>query len=432
MSAENRDKLNLLEAIGIAIGGMVGGGIFVVLGEAVIVAGNATFLSLGLGGLLALITGVNYSKLTAEYHEPGGEFTFIEHIAGIRFAGTVSWLLIFGYVFAISLYAYIFGAYAGRLLGLGSAPNNWLAGGILIASTFFLSTGLRQDKATVHYITVAKFLILASLILIGFFTVDPEKALPIVDHRFNNVIFGAALVFVGYEGFQLIIYQFDRIENYQKNLRRALFLSILIVTCVYVLIAFVLTGSLSKETIIHHKETVLAMLAKPLFGNFGISAILTAVIFSTSTAVTSTLSAVSDLAVRISDDGQLPHQLTDYRAGDNPLIFTALIACSGLVIVSTGTLREITAFSSLLFLFIFSVVNYMGFVHRVHSGWKRFIPLIGSIACFAAMSILIYDIYLTDQSFFYIILSITALILLLRLSFTLFHTKYKGRDDTEP
>src|SRR6056297_2644933 len=118
-----KNKLSLFDACGMAIGGMVGGGIFAVLGEAVITSGNAAFISLGLGGIMALITGLVYSKLTIDFDESGGEFIFMEHIAGVRFAGTISWFLLLGYVFTISLYAYTFGAYAGRLLGFGSGPN---------------------------------------------------------------------------------------------------------------------------------------------------------------------------------------------------------------------------------------------------------------------------------------------------------------------
>lgn len=60
----SEDKLSLFDACGMAIGGMVGGGIFAVLGEAVMTSGNAAFISLGIGGALALITGLTYGKLT--------------------------------------------------------------------------------------------------------------------------------------------------------------------------------------------------------------------------------------------------------------------------------------------------------------------------------------------------------------------------------
>lgn len=175
------DKLSLFDACGMAIGGMVGGGIFAVLGEAVMTAGNAAFISLGMGGVLALITGVVYAKLTVKFDESGGEFVFMEHIAGVRFAGTISWFLILGYVFTISLYAYTFGAYAGRLFGFGSAPNFWLGSGVVVLITILNLSGVRESGISEDILVYTKITLLAGLIGLGFVTIHPDKVFPIIN-----------------------------------------------------------------------------------------------------------------------------------------------------------------------------------------------------------------------------------------------------------
>ncbi len=424
MSSNN--KLSLFDACGMAIGGMVGGGIFAVLGEAVMTSGNAAFISLGLGGVLALITGLVYGKLTVKFDEAGGSFIFMEHITSIRFAGTISWFLILGYIFTISLYAYTFGAYAGRLFGFGSGPNFWLGSGVVALITLLNLSGVRESGISEDILVYTKVTILAGLIGIGFVTVHPDKIYPIVNQGVGSTIQAGALVFVAYEGFQLLTYDYNTIENHKNNLPKAIIISITAVLCIYILIAFVLTGSLSADTIAEHKETVLAMLAEPVLGQPGVVIVLVAAVFSTASAILATIFAISRLAKRIADDGQLPHQLTDRKRSGVPVNFALLMAALAIVVQFFGNLEQITTFSSLVFLFVFSIVNYMGYRHEIFKGWKKGLPILGSLGCGAAMGLLLYDIYTTEPTTLYVVLGISIVLLLCREAYIWFHSRYKG------
>lgn len=420
-------KHTLFEACGIAISGMVGGGIFAVLGEAVITAGNAAFLSLGVGGLLALITGLVYSRLTVAFDESGGEFIFIEHIAGIRFAGTVSWFLLLGYVLTIGLYSYAFGAYMGRLLGFGSGPNLFLGSGIVAVATFLILSGLRKSSISAHIWIYAKAVILTGLIALGYVNISPDKIFPVFNMGIGGTLEGAALVFVAYEGFQLLTYDYNTIEDHKKNLPKAVVISITTVLVIYMLIAFVLTGSLSAEVIARHKETVLAMLAEPVMGRLGVIIVLAAAVFSTASAILATIFATSRLAKRISRDGQLPHQLTDRVSTRVPVYFTLLIAALAIAVQIFGNLEQITTLASLTFLSVFSTVNFMGFKHKLFKGWKKSLPIIGSAGCVSAMVILLLRTYHSDPATIFTIIGMSAGLLLFREIYIWLHPKYKGQ-----
>ena len=158
-------KLTLYDAVGMAIGGMVGGGIFAVLGEAVHQSGNAAFLSFGLAGMLALITGDSYARLTLSFDEPGGSFLFIEKIAGARISGTMGWFLILGYIFTMSLYSYTFGVYAGRLFGMHPSLNAYIGGAVITVFTGINLLGVRESGFTEDFLVYIKVAIL--LIYIG-------------------------------------------------------------------------------------------------------------------------------------------------------------------------------------------------------------------------------------------------------------------------
>ena len=102
----DKDKLNLAEVSAIGIGGMIGGGIFAVLGLAIATAGHAVALTLAGGGVIALLTGLSYAHLGLHFRGDGGSFTYIEKaFASPLVAGCAGWLLVVGYVGTLALYA---------------------------------------------------------------------------------------------------------------------------------------------------------------------------------------------------------------------------------------------------------------------------------------------------------------------------------------
>jgi len=117
----NDEKLGLKEVVAMGVGGMVGGGIFSVLGLAIREAGHAAPVAFALGGVLALLTGHSYAKLGLAFHSDGGSFTYLEHaFKHTNIAGLGGWLLLVGYVGTLALYAYTFGVYGAAMLGDGA------------------------------------------------------------------------------------------------------------------------------------------------------------------------------------------------------------------------------------------------------------------------------------------------------------------------
>ena len=121
--AHDAKKLSLIEVTAIGIGGMIGGGIFAVLGLAIAVAGHAVALTLAGGGVIALLTGLSYAHLGLAFRDDGGSFTYMEKaFAAPGVAGIAGWLLVAGYVGTLALYATAFGDYGATLIG-GTGPR---------------------------------------------------------------------------------------------------------------------------------------------------------------------------------------------------------------------------------------------------------------------------------------------------------------------
>lgn len=410
-------KLSLLDAVGMAIGGMVGGGIFAVLGEAAIKAGNAAFLSFGLAGALALITGASYCRLTLYFDEPGGSFSYLSHLVNSKVAGTLSWFLILGYLFTVSLYAYTFGAYSGQLFGLEDF-RGYLGGAIIVLLAVVNQAGVRATGFTEDLLVYGKIAILLAVGAVAWFAVEPEEMQPVFEHGTTSIFAAAALIFVAYEGFQLLTYDYDDIADHGRNFPRAIWISIPVVTLIYMLIAFVTTGSLADHAIAENRETVLAYVAKPVLGRAAMTVVLIAAVMSTASAINATMFATSRLAERIAREHQLPRAMVGLKVGGMPVVFLWCGALFSFLVQFFGNLHQITAFSSLLFLLVFSAVNLLAFVHRVHSGWMLLLPAAGLLGCLSAAAILIRELYFTEQNALPFIAAIVAVLGILRAVYT--------------
>jgi len=80
--SQSKRAVGLIGAISIGIGGMVGGRIFAVLGEAVSMAHGATAVSFLVAGIVALLTSVAYARLSVKYRSRGGTVVFIDTAFG--------------------------------------------------------------------------------------------------------------------------------------------------------------------------------------------------------------------------------------------------------------------------------------------------------------------------------------------------------------
>ncbi|NIP54581.1 MAG: amino acid permease, partial [Aliifodinibius sp.] len=74
--------LGLLSATMIGLGGAMGAGLFVLIGDAAGMAGSGVVLSFLIAAFFALFTALNYSELAASIPTTGGGYTFVRYAIG--------------------------------------------------------------------------------------------------------------------------------------------------------------------------------------------------------------------------------------------------------------------------------------------------------------------------------------------------------------
>jgi hypothetical protein len=178
-------KLGLAEVTAIGIGGMIGGGIFAVLGLAIAQAGHAVPVTLAVGGVIALLTGLSYAHLGLAFHGDGGSFTYIEHAFGSPgLAAVAGWVLVAGYVGTLALYATAFGAYGATLVAGTGAPayvSGSLAALVLVSFMAVNLGGAKTSGMTELIVVAVKLTILAAFAIAGIWTVQASHFHPLFD-----------------------------------------------------------------------------------------------------------------------------------------------------------------------------------------------------------------------------------------------------------
>lgn len=406
------EKIGLKEAISIGIGGMVGGGIFAVLGLAVALAKGGTPISFLIAGLIAFITSYSYVKLSLKYPDRGGTVKFINQGFGVGiFSGGINNLLWVSYIIMLALYASAFGSYAPNLFQLTS--DKVLDSHIYASSIILLATAINYYSISVvgkieSYAVIIKLVILMSFVGFGLYGLfgNPHLEQLSPEHWESpfKLLTAGMVIFVAYEGFELIANAAPDIKNPKVNIPRAYYWSVVFVIFLYIIIAAITVGSLEFSQIATAQDYVLAEAAKPMLGKIGFTVITIAALISTFSAINASLYGGSKVNYEIAEDDELPKEFT--RKLWNQPIGLLITAIATLILVNTLKLESISTAGSVGFLLIFAIVNCTGYKLSKEINGKKSIPLIGAIFCFVAMIALLVQHYAVSKSDVYIAVGI--------------------------
>ena len=398
---KNVEKLGLKELIAMGVGGMVGGGIFSVLGLSVALSGHAAPIAFALGGFIALLTGFSYSRLGLFYHSAGGSFTYLEHAFRHKnISGVGGWLLLAGYIGTLALYAYTFGVYGTAMFGEtthGPAMHHLLESLVLLLFLGINLYGVKAAGETEDVIVIIKVLILSLFAVAGLFYVKSDYLLPVFNLGKTGVLMGAALIFVAYEGFELIPNAVNEIENPEQDLGKAIVISIGITMAVYILVSLVAVGNLLPSEISKYKEYALAIAAKPFLGKSGFMLIGLGALLSTASAINATLFGTARLSMVMAQESALPEVFSHKeRTKEIPYISLISITFLALLFVNTTDLTIISSFASSTFLLIFAAINLSAVRLRKKIGIRLAIPLTGMISALISWGVLCSYLYKTN------------------------------------
>jgi amino acid transporter len=232
-----------------------------------------------------------------------------------------------------------------------------------------------------------KVAILVLFAAAGLWFIKPGNLSPESWPETEAILFGAGVLFIGYEGFGLVTNAARAMRDPKRMLPRALYTSVILVIIIYLAVALTVSGNLSNEQIERAKDYALAEAAKPFLGEFGFRLIAIAALFSTASAINATLFGSANVCYMIARDGELPAEFsrTAWQQATGGLLLTA-----GLVLVTTLSfdLSGIAMMGSSAFLLVYAAVNAGHLRVLTQTGASALIVWLSLVTCLAMFAVL--------------------------------------------
>ena len=394
----------------ISIGATLGTGIFVVLGEAVPVAGPAVVVSFVLAGVIALLSALSYAELAGMIPAAGSSYSYSYATLGELAAWVCGWCLILEYGVSVAAVAVGWGQYVNELLDavIGvTIPEAWSQppgdGGhfnvpalvVVVLATLVLLRGVAESARVNAVMVVVKVIALLLFCAVAFTAFRAGNLTPLFPLGLAGMSSGAATLFFSYIGFDAASTAGEEARDPQRDLPRAILLSLAIVTVLYCLVALAAVGALPWRRF----EGTEAALARIVDGAGGGSLVVGLLSLGAVVAIASVVLTVLYGQIRIlfamSRDGLVPPLFArvDRRTGvprANTLVvglFVSLLAAS----IPLGELANATSIGTL---FAFALVNVaVVLLRRTRPDLPRsfrvplapIVPVLGALLCGYAM-----------------------------------------------
>jgi amino acid transporter len=359
--------LGVPELIAIALGGMVGGGIFTILGISVSMIGVYTPLAIIIGGIMASLAAYSYVKLGIYYKDEGATYSFYKKtFPESKFAASlIGWWIIFGYISTLALYAYTFASYA--ISGFDFTEGEWIrklvAGVIILIFTLINIWSVKGMGKIEDIMVYTKLVILAiiSFVLIN----NSQTSIPVLlkdnsDTTLLTILIVSSITFVAYEGFQLVINAVNEMEIPEKNIPKAIYSAIFLAIIIYVVISLGAILAIPFEEIIQNKEYALAAGANDILGHWGTDLVILGALLATSSAISGTVFGASRQMAVIAKDGYFPKFLSK-KVNHIPIYAVLTMSTLAFILVLAGGLELILEFGSVTFLLVSVLMAYANY-----------------------------------------------------------------------
>ncbi|MBU0635689.1 APC family permease [Candidatus Micrarchaeota archaeon] len=345
-------SLGLFSTTLIGIGIILGAGIYALIGEGVAVAGANVWISFLAAAIVAGLTGLGYAELSSMYPKAGAEYNYVKNAFSKKWGFLAGWMIIVSGFIAISTVALGFGGYFQAFTGF---PLLASAMGIVILSAIVVWIGVKQSAWIGGFFTLIETAGLLFIIWLGisFFGTQPliDFSIPI-----TSVLAGGALVFFAFIGFEDIVRMSEETKKPRKTIPRAIILSIIISSVLYILVAIAAISIVGAESLAD-SSAPLADVAGVAQGQESFLVLSIIALFSTGNTVLLFLLVVSRILYGMATEKSLPSFFGSINKRSSPghaVFATGFFALLFLLVGSIGFVANITAF--LLFV-VFIIVN---------------------------------------------------------------------------
>jgi APA family basic amino acid/polyamine antiporter len=338
--------LGLWSAVAINVGAIIGGGIFVVTGIVAGVAGSACVVSMVVAAVVASFTALSFATLTAWQPVEGSGYEYVRQLVSPSAGFLAGWMWMVGNTFAGAAVSLGFAYYLGAAFPV--LPVKVVAVVMCLAFAGLNFVGIRSSAMLNNVLVVVKLAVLAFFVVLGLTAVRSGNFVPFLPLS-SGVLFGAYYIFFAYAGFARATIIAEEVKDARRNVPRAVILSLVLSTFVYILVGVVAVGLVGSVG--------LAGSNSPLsfaIGATGSSVAMQVVSFgglvATASVLLTAVLGVSRMAFSMARRNDLPHGLSAVHSrfgtpyvsiwiiGVVMALLAYFVDLSGVVVVSTFAL----------------------------------------------------------------------------------------------
>jgi len=356
-------ELGLLEVTLSGVGIILGAGVYVLIGQAAGLAGNAIWLAFGLSAIMALLTGLSYAELSSMFPKAGAEYDYVTNAFNSRLAFVIGWLVFLSGVLAAATVAL---GFAGYFTALTSIPVLISALVLLIVLTALLAYGVKETAKVAVISTLIEVSGLVIIIVIGLPHLGSVNYWE-MPQGYSGLFAASALIFFAYQGFESMVKFSEETKKPETTVPKALILALAISVILYVLVALSVVSVLGWQQLAVSNAPFADVVSSTLGPD---AAVIIAIIALFATANTALMSMYASSRILYGMAGS--SSLTTGLAWVHPSRRTpwiAIIICGVLsgMLIFAGDIAFIANVTNFTLFITFIVINAAVIVLRYHS-----------------------------------------------------------------
>jgi basic amino acid/polyamine antiporter, APA family len=347
-----RRTLGLWQVTVSGVGVILGAGVYALVGPAAARAGSALWLSFVIAAVAAGLTAYSYARLAQRRPRDAPEFQYTALAFGPRVGFVAGWLMLVADLLAAGAVALGFGGYLAHLVGTPVSFNALL---LVVVVGLTLHVGIAQSVGLAIVLTIVEAAGLLFVIALGVpgWTATRYVEMP---EGLGGVWAGAALIFFAYLGFDELGNFAEEMRAPERDLPRALLLSMAVTTVIYVLVALSAVAAVDWRDL-SASEAPLALVARRALGARADTLLALMALAATANTVLLLVLSASRSLYGMAAEGRLPRRLARIGGRSIPVAATwSALAVTALVVLA-GDLAQVASMTDAAVLASFVLVN---------------------------------------------------------------------------
>lgn len=352
-------EIGLFEATLYGIGVILGAGIYALIGVGAGIAGNALWIAFAIAALIAGFTALSYAELASMFPRAAAEYVYTKKAFGRpTLSFVISWLMLITTIVAAATVALGFGGYLAAMTGFGTPLA--FAAGLIVILALVNWWGIKLSARFNIIASSAETLGLILVILAGVWLISNGRVVDLLEMPagagLGGIMAATALVFFAYIGFEEVANIAEETKKPTKTVPRALLLSLLISTVIYILVSLSAVAAIGWQAL-SSSAAPLADAVRVIWGTTGGQLLSMLALFATANTVLITMITASRILYGMGRQRSVPMVCARIGRRGTPYVAVAAVGLFAIAAMALGGIKTIALLTDLGIFIVYLFVN---------------------------------------------------------------------------